>query len=265
MHGQSSDLVLVDVPVDAVARLTLNRPRALNALDTALALALSDALQDVASRADVRVVLLTGNGDRAFCAGADLKQRGGMNDEEWAAQHAVFERLHAALRAFDKPVIAAVNGAAVGGGLELAMSCDFIVAADTARFGQPEALRGIMPGCGGTQLLPRLVPRGVATELLLTGRLIDADEALRIGLVAHVLPAAELMPSTLAIAGAIAANSPNGVKQIRRALRYGQDRPLDAALEAELECYRKTVAHPDRVEGVRAFVEGRPPVFADPS
>jgi enoyl-CoA hydratase/carnithine racemase len=260
-----SDLVLVDVPADAVATLTLNRPASLNALDTALAVALTEALKAVAVRSDVRVVVLTGSGDRAFCAGADLKERDGMTDEEWAAQHVLFEQLHAALRDFAKPVVAAVNGVAVGGGLELAMSCDFIVAAATARFGQPEASRGIMPGCGGTQLLPRLVPRAVATELLLTGRVIDADEALRIGLVAHVFPPEELLLSALAIARRIAANSPNGVEQIRRSLRRGQDRPLAEALEAELECYRETVAHPDRVEGVRAFLEGRPPVFADPS
>ena len=264
MSPDPGDLVVVDVPAETVATLTLNRPAALNALDTPLALALSDALREVASRGEIRVVVLTGSGDRAFCAGADLKERDGMTDAQWAAQHAVFESLHAALRAFAKPVIAAVNGVAVGGGLELAMSCDFIVASEAARFGQPEASRGIMPGCGGTQLLSRLVPRGVATELLLTGRLIDADEALRIGLVTRVLPPGELLPAAVAIAAAIAANSPMGVRQIRRALRLGQDRPLEEALEVELACYRETVTHPDRVEGVRAFVERRTPEFSDP-
>jgi enoyl-CoA hydratase len=207
--------------------------------------------------------VLTG-GSRAFCAGADLKQRQGMSDDEWADQHAQFEAMFERLRSFAKPVIAAVNGVAAGGGLELAMSCDFIVASSNARFGQPEASRGIMPGCGGTQLLSRLIPHGLATELLLTARLIDATEAERAGLVTHVFAADELLPSAIALAESIAANSPMAVGQIRRALRAGRGKPLDEALQVELDCYRETVTHPDRREGVSAFNEGRAPRFADP-
>jgi enoyl-CoA hydratase/carnithine racemase len=256
--------VLVDVPASAVAVLTLNRPEVRNALSTELAVSLSEALRELSTRSDIRVIVLTGSGDKAFCAGADLKERDGMTGEAWASQHAVFEQLCAGLRDSDRPVIAAVNGVAAGGGLELAMSCDVIVASTNARFGQPEAARGIMPGCGGTQLLPRLVPPGLATELLLTGRLIDAEDALRAGLVTHVFPPEELLPSAIALAESIAASSPHAVAQVRRALRLGRDLPLAEALEQELECYRETVTHPDRVEGIRAFIERRPPTFADP-
>jgi enoyl-CoA hydratase/carnithine racemase len=262
--AEQHDLVRIDVPASAVAVLTLNRPEALNALTTELVLAISDGLGQLAGRADIRVVVLTGSGDRAFCAGADLKQRQGMSDQDWADQHAQFEAMFERLRSFEKPVIAAVNGVAAGGGLELAMSCDFIVASGGARFGQPEASRGIMPGCGGTQLLPRLVAHGLATELLLTGRLIGADEAQRAGLVTHVFAAAELLPSTISLGESIAANSPMAVGRIRHALRAGRGKPLDEALQIELACYRETVTHPDRREGVNAFNEGRAPRFADP-
>src|SRR5215831_14625737 len=198
-RAESADLVLIDLPASSVAVVTLNRPSALNTLSTELVVAVDDALESLAQRTEIRVALLTGSGNRAFCAGADLKQRDGMSDEEWAVQHASFEAMVDRLRSFDKPVIAVVNGVAAGGGLELAMSCDFIVASETARLGQPEASRGIMPGLGGTQLLPRLVPHGLAAELLLTGRLIDAGEAQRAGLVTHVYPADELLPSAISL------------------------------------------------------------------
>jgi len=257
-------MLRVDVPAKAVAVLTLDRPAVLNALSTELSEAILEALSGLSHRRDIRVVVLTGSGDRAFCAGADLKERDGMSEEAWASQHVLFERMCAELRNCARPVIAAVNGVAAGGGLELALSCDFIIASASARFGQPEASRGIMPGCGGTQLLPRVVPHGLATELLLTGRLIDAAEALRAGLVTRVVPPDELLPSAIALAESIAANSPHAVEQIRRALRLGRGRPLEEALERELDCYRETVTHPDRGEGVRAFNEHRPPTFADP-
>ncbi len=257
-------MLRVDDSGKPVAVLTLDRPAVLNALSTDLCEAISEALSSLSSRSDIRVIVLTGSGDRAFCAGADLKERDGMSDEAWASQHVLFETMCAELRNCARPVIAAVNGVAAGGGLELALSCDFIVASANARFGQPEASRGIMPGCGGTQLLPRLIPHGLATELLLTGRLIDAGEALRAGLVTRVISPAELLPSAIALAESIAASSPRAVEQIRRALRLGRGRPLEEALERELDCYRETVTHADRREGVRAFNERRPPTFADP-
>ena len=251
---------------DGVATITLNRPDAFNALSLGLGRDLFHAALEVDENPAVRCVVVTGAG-RAFCAGGDVKDFLDNVDRIGVLVKELTTYLHGTVSRFcrsEKPIIMAVNGVAAGGGLELAMSCDFIVASSNARFGQPEASRGIMPGCGGTQLLSRLVPYGLATELLLTGRLIDATEAERAGLVTHVFAADELLPSAIALAESIAANSPMGVGQIRRALRAGRGKPLDEALQVELDCYRETVTHPDRREGVSAFNEGRAPRFADP-
>jgi enoyl-CoA hydratase/carnithine racemase len=246
-----------------IAVVTLNRPRAMNALDTAMAGRLRAVIGDLAERPAVRAVVLTGAGDRAFCAGADLKERRGMTPERWTRHHRVIERAVAALRALRTPVFAAVNGVAAGGGCEIAMSTDFVIAAEHARFGQPEVRLGIIPGAGGTQLLPRFLPRGRAFELLMTGELIDAAEAHRWGLVNGVWPAAELMPAAMRLAERIAANSPTAVRQAKRAARMGLELPLEAGIEAELECYQRLVGHPDQREGVAAFNERRAPEFED--
>jgi enoyl-CoA hydratase len=248
---------------DAVALLTLNRPHVLNAMSTAMGVRLAEVMDEIAEDAAIRVVVLTGAGERAFCAGADLKARRGMTPEQWTRQHRIFERAHFKLRNLRKPVFAAVNGVAVGGGCEMAMSTDFIVAADHARFGQPEVTRGITPGAGGTQLLPRFLPRGLAFQLLMTGELIPAAEAHRWGLVNRVCPAGELMDEAIRLAERIAANSPAAVQQAKRAARMGLELPLEAGIEIEIECYQRMVDHPDRYEGVNAFNEGRAPVFQD--
>jgi enoyl-CoA hydratase len=264
MEEPASDLVLLDAPPGGrVAVITLNRPQASNAITTALALRLLEVLHDVSARPAVRAVILTGAGDRAFCAGADLKERLGMTPEAWTRQHRIFERMHQAVRALRTPIFAAVNGAAVGGGCELAMSTDFLIASDTARFGQPEVRRGIMPGAGGTQWLPRYLPRGLALQLLMTGELISAAEAHRAGLVNRVYPREALMPAAREIAEAIAANSPAAVEQAKRSARLGLEQPIEPAIEIELACYRRMVDHPDRVEGVAAFNERRIPRFRD--
>ena len=247
----------------AVALLTLNRPHVLNAMNTAMGLRLGELLDEIAEEASVRVVVLTGAGERAFSAGADLKDRQGMTPEEWTRQHRVFERAHYRLRNLRKPIFAAVNGVAVGGGCEMAMSTDFLIAAEHARFGQPEVTLGIMPGAGGTQLLPRFLPRGLAFQLLMTGELISAAEAHRWGLVNRVLPPGELMDAALELAQRIAANSPAAVQQAKRSARMGLELPLEAGIEAEIECYQRMVDHPDRYEGVAAFNERRPPAFHD--
>jgi len=246
-----------------VALVTLNRPAVMNALSTAMALRLVEVLDEVLADARVRAVVLTGAGDRAFCAGADLKERRGMTPEQWTAQHRIFEGVFRRLRTLRKPVLAAVNGAAMGGGCEMAMSTDFIVAAQTARFGLPEVSRGIMPGGGGTQLLPRLLPLGPALRMLTTAEPIDAAEAHRCGLVTSVHPPAELRDAALRIAARIAANSPAAVEQARRSVRLGAGLPVEQAILVELECYRRMVDHPDRHEGVNAFNEGRAPEFED--
>ena len=247
----------------SVAVLTLNRPHVHNAMSTEMGLRLSQVMDEVSEQARVRVVILTGAGERAFCAGGDLKQRMGMTPEQWVRQHRIFEAAHHKLRSLRKPVFAAVNGVAVGGGCEMAMSTDFIICSENARFGQPEVSRGIMPGAGGTQLLPRYVPRGRALELLMTGELIDAHEAHRLGLVNRVVPLADLMETAEEVALRIAANSPAAVQQAKRSARMGLEQPIEQAIEIELECYRRMVNHPDRLEGVTAFIERRKPEFED--
>jgi enoyl-CoA hydratase/carnithine racemase len=247
-----------------LALITLNRPEVSNAMNTALGARLGQVLAEVDERAAVRVAVLTGAGERAFCAGGDLKERHGMTPEQWTRQHRLFEDTARRLRELRKPVFAAVNGAAVAGGCELAMSADFIIASANARFGQSEVKVGIIPGVGGTQLLPRRLPLGRALQLLMTGELIGAEEALRLGLVNEVLPTvADLRRRALELAGAIAANSPAAIEQAKRAARVGRDLPLAEAVAFELECYRRMVDHPDRYEGVAAFNEKRAPRFQD--
>jgi len=246
-----------------VALITLNRPQVSNAINTDLALTFLEVLEDLGERAAVRAVILTGAGDRAFCAGADLKERMGMTPEEWTRQHRIFERMHHLVRAMRKPIFAAVNGAAVGGGCELGMNTDFLLAPETARFGQPEVKRGIMPGAGGTQFLPRFLPRGPAFQLLMTGELISAREAHRWGLVNRVCPPGELLAVAGEITDAIAANSPAAVQQAKRSAKLGLEQPIEQAIEIELECYQRMVGHPDRVEGVTAYNERRTPKFLD--
>jgi enoyl-CoA hydratase/carnithine racemase len=249
----------------AVAVLVLNRPDALNALDTELARALITAAADVAADRSVRAVVLTGAGTRAFCAGADLKERRGMTGEQWRAQHDVFEGAFHALRDLGKPVFAAVNGVALGGGCELALNTDFIIAAEGARFGQPEVRLGIIPGGGGTQHLPRRVGPGMARQLLMTGEIIDAATALRAGLVNSVHPADALLDEAVRIARAIAANSPAAVREVRLAVRDGEALGIAEAMEAELVHYGRLVDHPDRHEGIEAFNAKRAPRFEDPA
>jgi enoyl-CoA hydratase len=247
-----------------VALITLNRPEVSNAMNTALGVRLGQVLAEVEERGGVRAAILTGTGERAFCAGGDLKERNAMTPEQWTRQHRLFEDTARRLREMRKPILAAVNGAAVAGGCELAMSADFILASANARFGQSEVKVGIIPGVGGTQLLPRRMPLGRALQLLMTGELVGAEEAQRLGLVNEVLPTvAELRQRALAVAEAIAANSPAAVEQVKRAARVGRDLPLAEAVAFELECYRRMVDHPDRYEGVAAFNEKRAPRFQD--
>lgn len=185
-----------------------------------------------------------------------------MTETAWWAQHVIFEAAAAAIAGCPAPVVAAVNGVALGGGCELALACDFIIAADTARFGQPEVTRGLMPGLGGTQRLPRRIGPARARELLFTGRLVGAEEALRWGLVNRVVPAGDLAATTVDVAEMIASNAPLAVRAVKRAVDEGTDRPLDEALAIELRHYGTLVDTDDRREGVRAFAEKRRPRFA---
>lgn len=247
-----------------VAVVTLNRPHADNAITTELAASLIEVLETIAARATVRVAIVAGAGDRAFSVGGDLRQRKSMTKEEWLRQRQVFDRLLYTLRQLRRPVIAAVHGMAYGGGCEIAISCDFIVASDDAMFGQPEAMVGLSAGGGSPVLLPRLLPRGRALQMLMTGQPITAKEAHRLGMVNELHPRAELMNEVLRIAEEIASNSPTAVQAVKRAVLMGEGEPIEQAAAIMMEAHWRSVVHPDRVEGIRAFNEGREPAFPDP-
>jgi enoyl-CoA hydratase len=251
-------LVLVDGASGPVATVTVNRPQALNALDGATLAALVDAFTALAATPGVRCVIVTGAGDRAFVAGADVKAMAAMAPAEAATLAGLAHRLGAILEEMAAPVIAAVNGFALGGGCELALACDFIYASRAAKLGQPEVGLGVIPGLGGTQRLPRRVGLARARELLYTGAVLDAEEALRIGLVNAVLEPAELLPRVRAVAEAIAARAPLAVAAAKRATRVGAQVPLDAGLALEREIFSGLFATDDQKEGMRAFVEKRP-------
>jgi len=242
--------------------VTLNRPQALNALNTKMGLELTDLCGRLTAEAGaVRCVVLTGAGERAFCAGADLKERDGMAVETWRAQHEGFERAFVALVECPVPVIAAVQGVAMGGGLELALCCDFIYAARGARLALPEASRGLMPGGMGTQNLGRAVGERRAKEMILSGQPISAEEGFAFGLVNRVCEPAKLLADAFATAQAIAGNAPLSVRQAKRSIHYGLDMDLLTGYRFEIEAYNRLVDTDDRREGVRAFVEKRAPRF----
>ena len=206
-------------------------------------------------------MVLTGAGDKAFCAGGDLKERHGMTDEQWLAQHAIFERMTLALMDCPIPVIAAVNGAAFGGGCELALTCDFAYASTSARFALTEITLGIMPGAGGTQFLPRAVGSRRAKEIILTGKPFSAQEALDWGVVNKLCAPEKLMEETLATAQTICDNAPISVRQAKRSMHFGMQMDIRSALFFEIDAYNKMVSTEDRHEGVRAFNEKRKPKF----
>jgi enoyl-CoA hydratase/carnithine racemase len=250
----------VEVEVeDGIATVTLRRPEALNAISTELALALAEAVEPLASSRSARALVLTGAGERAFCAGADLRQRASFDDHDWFVQREVFRRGFGALRRCPLPTVAAVFGFALGGGMELALSCDLVVAADDAVFGLPEVRLGLVPAGGGTQLLVRRVGRSVAKDLVLTGRRVDAGEALRLGIANRVVPRAELRDAARALAAELAANSPTAVRLAKWAIDLGADLSQEAALEVEDQAWRRAILSDDRREGIAAWNQRRAP------
>lgn len=244
-----------------LAHLVLSRPTALNAISSQLAEDLLAACDALAADRSVWAVVLRGEGERAFCAGADLKERDRFSPEQWQAQRALFRRMFAAVRAVPQPMIAAVHGYALGGGTELALLADLVVASEDAIFGLTETGLGLIPGGGGTQTLPRLVGRARAKELLFTARRIPAERALAIGLVNHVVPRPDLLPAAVRLADEILANSPVAVREVKWAMDQGLDRPFEEALEREHAAYLRAIASEDRREGIRAFNEKRPARF----
>jgi enoyl-CoA hydratase len=263
--AEPDDLVLVEYLSDGrVALITLNRPHADNAVTTALAAQLIEILETIAARPSVRAAVITGAGDRAFSVGGDLYERKQMTKEEWLRQRQVFDRVLYTLRQLSRPIIAAVHGMAYGGGNEIAISCDFIIASDEAVFGQPEAMVGLSAGGGGPVFLPRVLPPGIAMQMLLTGEPITAQEAHRLGMVNEVHPHAELMDAALAIAEKIADNSPTAVQSVKRAVQMTQGETVEQAIAIMMDHHWRSVVHTDRVEGIKAFVEGREPTYPDP-
>jgi enoyl-CoA hydratase len=249
-------------PEPGLMVVTFNRPEVLNALNTATSEDLRTVFGPLAfTPGDLRCVILTGAGEKAFSAGGDLKERQGMTDETWRLQHAIIEEGAYAIINSSVPVIAAVNGLAFGGGCELALCCDFIYAARTARFALPEVTRGIMPGAGATQNLPRAIGERRAKEIILSGKPFSAEEALRWGMVNEVCEGAELMPRVLEVARTVADNAPIAVRQAKKAIHFGMQADLTTGLAFEVQAYDRMISTEDRHEGVRAFNEKRKPKF----
>jgi len=243
-----------------VLLVTLNRPQVLNALNTQMGKDKLDLWTRLAAEPEeLRCVVLTGTGERAFCAGADLKERDGMSDAVWRAQHEIFERAFMALMELPLPVIAAVNGHAYGGGLEIALACDFIYAARGARFALSETRLGLMPGGGGTQNLARAAGARRAKELILTAQAFDAQQGYHWGVVNRVCE--NVLEEALATARNIAENAPLAVRQAKKAIHYGLQMDLATGYRFEIEAYNRLVDTEDRKEGVRAFNEKRKPRF----
>ncbi|MCF8503899.1 MAG: enoyl-CoA hydratase/isomerase family protein [Caulobacter sp.] len=255
--NEAFETLLVDTPAEGVLVVTLNRSAAGNSLSTQMAQELLALWTDLAQPGATRAIILTAAGDRIFCAGADLKERDGMTDAQWQAQHVLFETMRDALVALPVPVICAVNGAAYGGGFEIALNCDLIYAADTARFALPEVKLGIMPGLGGVQNLVRAVGERRAREILLTGDPFTAAQGLQWGVINAVWNPAGLMPEAIDLAKRIAANAPLSVRNIRRVARETAVLASPEAIAVELAAYNELTPTEDRREGVAAWGEKR--------
>ena len=252
-------LTLADAQA-GVAVLSFNRPEVANALSSQMGRELLDAWTTLGARDDLRCVILRGEG-KHFQAGADLKERNGMTDEAWAEQHRLFEAMVRAQLAVPVPVIAAVAGAAMGGGCEMTLACDFAYAAQGARFGLPESRLGIMPGLGGTLLLTRAVGPRRAIEITTSGQPFTADQALEWGLLNGVVAPEALMDTVLALAGKIATSAPLSVRSLKQVIHEGQDLPLKQGMDLELSFYNRLFTTEDRREGVASFNEKRTPSF----
>jgi len=247
---------------DRVLVVTLNRPDVRNAFNTQMGaelLELWTALYRDPSQC--RCVVLTGSGDKAFCAGADLKERNGMSDDVWRQQHALFEQMIRAMMDCPVPIIGAINGAAYAGGLEVALNADFLYAVPQARFAFTEVTIGIMPGASGTQHLPRAIGVRRAQEVILSGKPFGAEQALEWGLVNRLCAPESLLDEAIETATAIAANAPIAIRQAKTAVQASQSTDLKTGYDVEIACYQRVIDTEDRLEGVAAFNEKRPPGF----
>lgn len=247
--------------LDRVLRLTVDRSEALNAINTEVLMELTQAMAAASADHEVRVVILTGAGDRAFISGADIKEMGAKSPREAREYSQLGHRLTQMIEEMDKPVIAALNGSALGGGCELAMACDLRIAGDKVRLGQPEVKLGIIPGWGGTVRLARLVGEGMAREMIFTGRVLSAEEALRIGLVNVVVPHENLAEEALKMASGIADQGPLAIACAKRSMQLARSLDGKSAAELEADLFALCFTTEDQREGLEAFLAKRPPVF----
>ncbi|MEA2744771.1 MAG: hypothetical protein QOG25_3142 [Acetobacteraceae bacterium] len=256
------DTITVGQPQDHTVLVTLNRPEVANAMNTQMGLDLLEVFDGFCAEPNQqRCVVITGAGVKAFCAGGDLKQRNDMTDAMWQDQHLIFERMIRAVVACPVPIIAAVNGAAYAGGMEISLCADFIYAAEHARFALTEVTLGIMPGAGGTQNLPRAVGARRAKEILLTGRPFGAQQAFDWGMVNRICKPDALIGEALETAAVIAGNAPISTRQIKQSVNMGANTDLHTGMMFEIEAYNRMVPTDDRREGILAFNEKRKPVY----
>jgi len=255
------DKVLLVEEGDGVATLTLNRPEVMNSFNFALLYALKEQIDILRLKPDVRVIIITGSGQKAFCAGADLKERTTFNEIQVKEFIYTIRNLFTSIEFLNKPVIAAVNGVALGGGTELALACDIRVASMNASMGLTETRFAIIPGAGGTQRLPRLIGRGKAKELIFTGRRVEAEEALQIGLVNQICKQEVLLDQCLKMAAMICETGPIAIEQAKYAINYGLETDLHTGLDIESNAYWVTIPTEDRLEGLAAFQEKRKPEY----
>jgi enoyl-CoA hydratase/carnithine racemase len=253
---------LVDRRDNGLVIISLNRPDAANAVNTEMGLELLDVWTDfVRNHNGLRCVVLTGTGKEAFCGGGDMKQRKGMSEYDWRHQHEIFEQALWTMMECPVPVIAAVNGKAYGGGLEMVLAADLAYGADNAQLWFPEVTIGILPGVGGTTTLPRIVGERRANEIILAGDPFGAAEALEWGIFNRIYSAEDLLPAAIATAEKIADNAPLAVRQAKKAIHEGMQMDVRTALRYEVECYNRLTGTEDRVEGTLAWNEKRKPVF----
>ena len=254
--------LLVERRDNGLVIVTLNRPEMANAVNTEMGIELLDVWTDfVRNHEDLRCVILTGAGEDAFCGGGDMKQRKGMSEYDWRHQHEIFEQALWTMMECPVPVIAAVNGKAFGGGLEMILAADFAYGVDSAKLWFPEVMIGILPGVGGTTTLPRIVGERRANEIILAGGAFGAAEALEWGIFNRVCSSEELMPAVIATAETIAGNAPLAVRQAKKAIHEGLQMDVRSALRYEVEAYNRLTGTEDRVEGTLAWNEKRKPVF----
>lgn len=256
-----SEPVLLVKEKDGIMYLTLNRPESMNSFNFELLGALTEQVHSVQFRKDVRVIIITGAGEKAFSAGADLKERATLTDTQVREFIYIIRNLFTFIESLNKPVITAINGIALGGGTELALACDIRIASTHASMGQTETRLAIIPGAGGTQRLPRIVGRGLAKELIFTGRRVDAKEALSIGLVNKICPPDQLMEECMTMASLICETGPIAIEQAKYAINRGIETDIHTGLAIESNAYWLTIPTKDRLEGLAAFREKRKPVY----